>query len=70
MGLGRSSRELIEVEAGLREGDRVILSDLPQWDRSLNNLSGDPAEARIATQAVVHTDAHPSAMLLPLLRES
>lgn len=31
--LGRSSRELIEIEAGLREGDRVILSELSQWDQ-------------------------------------
>lgn len=31
--LGRSSRELIEIEAGLREGDRVILSDLSQWEQ-------------------------------------
>lgn len=31
--LGRSSRELIEIAAGLREGDRVILSDLSQWEQ-------------------------------------
>jgi HlyD family secretion protein len=30
--LGRSSRELVEVVAGLREGDRIILSELSQWD--------------------------------------
>lgn len=31
--LGRSSRELIELEAGLREGDRVIVSELSQWEQ-------------------------------------
>ncbi len=31
--LGRSSRELMEIESGLREGDRVILSELSQWDQ-------------------------------------
>ena len=30
--LGRSSAKTIEVVSGLREGDRVILSDLSQWD--------------------------------------
>jgi HlyD family secretion protein len=30
--LGRSSREAVEILSGLREGDRIILSDLSQWD--------------------------------------
>lgn len=30
--LGRSSLRTIEVAAGLREGDRVVLSDMSQWD--------------------------------------
>jgi HlyD family secretion protein len=30
--LGRSSAKSIEIRAGLREGDRVILSDMSQWD--------------------------------------
>ena len=32
VGLGRSSVETIEVLNGLREGDRVILSDTSRWD--------------------------------------
>jgi HlyD family secretion protein len=31
--LGRSSVKNIEIIAGLREGDRVILSDMSQWDQ-------------------------------------
>jgi HlyD family secretion protein len=31
--LGRSSVKNIEIVAGLREGDRVILSDMSQWDQ-------------------------------------
>jgi len=31
--LGRASVSLIEVEKGLKEGDRVILSDTTQWDQ-------------------------------------
>jgi HlyD family secretion protein len=30
--LGRSSVSTIEILEGLREGDRVILSDMSQWD--------------------------------------
>ena len=30
--LGRSSSRTIEVAAGLREGDQVVLSDTSQWD--------------------------------------
>jgi RND family efflux transporter MFP subunit len=30
--LGRSSRENVEILSGLAEGERVILSDLSQWD--------------------------------------
>jgi adenosylhomocysteinase len=30
--LGRSSLRTIEIAAGLREGDRVVLSDMAQWD--------------------------------------
>jgi HlyD family secretion protein len=30
--LGRSSVNAIEVRGGLREGDRVVLSDMGQWD--------------------------------------
>jgi HlyD family secretion protein len=30
--LGRSSVNLIEIEGGLQEGDRVILSDMSAWD--------------------------------------
>lgn len=32
--LGRGSVNLIEIESGLRPGDRVILSDMSQWDGS------------------------------------
>lgn len=32
--LGRGSYQSIEVVAGLEEGDRVILSDMSQWDRA------------------------------------
>jgi HlyD family secretion protein len=31
--LGRSSVNAIEVKAGLKEGDRVVLSDMSNWDR-------------------------------------
>jgi len=31
--LGRSSVKNIEIVAGLHEGDRVILSDMSQWDQ-------------------------------------
>ncbi|MEY2930510.1 MAG: hypothetical protein RL033_1259 [Pseudomonadota bacterium] len=30
--LGRSSREHVEIVAGLHEGDRIVLSQLAQWD--------------------------------------
>ena len=30
--LGRASVSLIEIEQGLKQGDRVILSDTSQWD--------------------------------------
>jgi hypothetical protein len=30
--LGRASVGTIEVRGGLREGDRVILSDMSRWD--------------------------------------
>jgi HlyD family secretion protein len=32
--LGRSSVNTIEIIEGLRPGDRVILSDMSQWDAS------------------------------------
>ena len=31
--LGRSSVKSVEIKGGLREGDRVILSDMSQWDQ-------------------------------------
>jgi HlyD family secretion protein len=30
--LGRASVSSIEVRGGLREGDRVVLSDMSRWD--------------------------------------
>jgi HlyD family secretion protein len=30
--LGRSSVNTIEIVSGLRPGDRVVLSDMTQWD--------------------------------------
>ena len=30
--LGRSSVKSVEIRAGLNEGDRVILTDMSQWD--------------------------------------
>ena len=30
--LGRSSVKNVEIRAGLKEGDQVILSDMAQWD--------------------------------------
>jgi HlyD family secretion protein len=30
--VGRSSSTLIEITKGLREGDKVILSDMSEWD--------------------------------------
>jgi hypothetical protein len=30
--LGRSSVKHVEIRAGLQQGDRVILSDMAQWD--------------------------------------
>jgi HlyD family secretion protein len=30
--LGRASYDAVEVLAGLREGDRVILSEMSRWD--------------------------------------
>jgi HlyD family secretion protein len=32
--LGKSSVRTVEVRGGLREGDRVILSDMSQWDNA------------------------------------
>jgi putative CocE/NonD family hydrolase len=60
----------VRVPRGWRLRIQVRSSDFPQWDRSLNCTSGDPAEARIATQAVFHTDAQPSHILLPLMADS
>src|SRR3712207_9583634 len=37
--LGRTSVKTVEIKSGLREGDRVIVSDMSQWDRSEEHTS-------------------------------
>ncbi|ABG05311.1 peptidase S15 [Rubrobacter xylanophilus DSM 9941] len=49
---------------------QISSSDFPQWDRNLNT-GGPPgresaAEARVATQVVLHDRAHPSRLTLPV----
>ncbi len=60
------------VTAGSRFRLDISSSDFPQWDRNLNTggpLLGEPASAaQLATQTVLHNGAHPSRVMLPVLR--
>jgi putative CocE/NonD family hydrolase len=58
-------------KAGHRIRVQVSSSDFPQWDRNLN--TGGPlgaegaAQARVATQTVLHDSDHPSRVTLPVV---
>lgn len=68
--------ELGPIGASIAVGSRLRVaissSDFPQWDRNLN--SGGPLQqenilaARPAMQTVFHDTAHPSRIILPILR--
>jgi uncharacterized protein len=59
------------LRAGCRIRVQVSSSDFPQWDRNLNTGGplGDegPAQARVATQTVLHDANHPSRITLPVV---
>jgi putative CocE/NonD family hydrolase len=58
-------------KAGHRIRVQISSSDFPQWDRNLNTggLPGaeGAAQARVATQTVLHDAGHPSRVTLPVL---
>ena len=59
------------IKAGQRLRVDVSSSDFPQWDRNLNT-GGTPGQeglmaAQVATQVVVHNQAHPSRITLPIV---
>jgi uncharacterized protein len=60
----------VRLPRGWRIRVQVRSSDFPQWDRNLNSGSGDPAEVRIATQAVFHSSDRPSHLVLPVVHET
>ena len=59
------------IEAGQRLRVDISSSDFPQWDRNLNTGAAlgqeGPAAAVVATQVVVHNQAHPSRITLPIV---
>ncbi|MCY4085886.1 MAG: CocE/NonD family hydrolase [Actinomycetia bacterium] len=59
------------IKAGQRLRVDVSSSDFPQWDRNLNTggIPGQegPAAAVVATQVVLHNQAHPSRITLPVV---
>lgn len=63
----------VRVPAGYRLRVAVSSSDFPQWDRNLNTggpLGAEgPSAAITATQVVLHDGAHPSRVILPIVRE-
>ena len=63
----------IRIPAGHRLRVAVSSSDFPQWDRNLNTgrqLGTEGLSAAVtATQVVLHDAAHPSRVVLPIVRE-
>ena len=61
----------VRVRAGQRLRVDVASSDFPQWDRNLNTggpIGREPAIAAVvATQVVLHDEAHPSCITLHVL---
>jgi putative CocE/NonD family hydrolase len=61
----------IRVPAGHRLRVVVSSSDFPQWDRNLNSggpfAREGPSAAKTATQLILHSDAHPSRITLPVV---
>ena len=61
----------VRVPAGFRLRVDVSSSDFPLWDRNLNTGGPVGAEGALAavtaTQVVLHDDAHPSHVTLPVL---
>ena len=59
------------LKAGQRLRVDVSSSDFPQWDRNLNTggMPGQegPVAAVMATQVVIHNQAHPSRITLPMV---
>jgi uncharacterized protein len=60
-----------ELDAGHRIRVQVSSSDFPLWDRNLNRFEElaelGPADARTATQLVLHDADHPSHVVLPVV---
>jgi len=64
----------VRIPAGHRLRLTISSSDFPQWDRNLNTggeLGAEgPSRAVVATQTVLHDAAHPTRVILPVVRES
>ena len=56
------------VPAGTRLRLQVSSSDFPQWARNMNTGWPPQPGIRIATQTVLHDEAHPSRLTVPLIR--
>ncbi len=60
------------IEAGSRLRLNISSSDFPQWDRNLNTgakpLTDGPLDSVPATQTVLHNRAHPTRVILPIVR--
>ncbi len=63
----------VRIPAGHRLRLTISSSDFPQWDRNLNTggeLGAEgPSRAIVATQTVLHDAAHPTRVILPVVRE-
>jgi putative CocE/NonD family hydrolase len=62
----------VRIPAGWRLRLTISSSDFPQWDRNLNTggplFEERPGAAVVATQTVLHDAAHPSCVMLPVMR--
>ena len=64
----------VRIPAGWRLRLTISSSDFPQWDRNLNTggplFQEGPAAAVVATQTVLHDAAHPSCVMLPVMKSA
>ena len=56
------------VPAGTRLRLQVSSSDFPQWARNMNTGWPPRPGIQVATQTVLHDQAHPSRLTVPLIR--
>ena len=58
----------VHVPAGTRLRLQVSSSDFPQWARNMNTGWPPQPGIQVATQTVLHDEAHPSRLTVPLVR--